>query len=236
LLQILPSSTADRDDTDLARATMRRVSLRLLPFLFLIYIFNFLDRTNVAIAALQMNRDLHFSTTAYGFGAGIREALQASNTTTGLITGGIACAAAGMMLAVGAISDRTGERYFHASACAVLAAVGCVSASLLPHPLARVAGLALVPVGVYGFYPPFWCLPTVLLRGTAAAAGIALVGSLGHVGGFVGPYVVGLLTDTTGGASGALLGLGCLSLSAAALCLVLRRQSAGRLPLSCAQV
>jgi hypothetical protein len=60
----------DRDDTDLARATMRRVSLRLLPFLFLIYIFNFLDRTNVAIAALQMNRDLGFSATAYGFGAG----------------------------------------------------------------------------------------------------------------------------------------------------------------------
>jgi ACS family tartrate transporter-like MFS transporter len=179
-------------------------------------------------------------TTQYGYTfwapTMIRDALQASNTTTGLITGGIACAGAGMMLAVGANSDRTGERYFHASGCAILAAVGCVSAALLPHPLARLAGLALVPVGVYGFYPPFWCLPTALLRGTAAAAGIALVGSLGHVGGFVGPYVVGLLTDTTGGASGALLGLGCLSLSAAALCLVLRRQSAGRLPLSCAQV
>jgi ACS family tartrate transporter-like MFS transporter len=436
----IPASSGagiDRDDTDLARATMRRVSLRLLPFLFLIYIFNFLDRTNVAIAALQMNRDLGFSATAYGFGAGIfslgyalfevpsnlvlarvgarywiarimitwglvaaammfvrtpiqfyslrfllgvaeagfvpgiiyylsgwfpaaqrasalsrffiaipisaaignplsawlleldglrglagwqwlfllegippvllgfavlaflpdhpagsqwlsveqrdwltarlwrdadesptpdevpplralmlpmlwlaslpyfliittqygytfwaptmiRDALQVSNTTTGLITGGIACVAAGMMLAVGAISDRTGERYFHASACAVLAAVGCVSAALLPHPLARVAGLALVPVGVYGFYPPFWCLPTALLRGTAAAAGIALVGSLGHVGGFVGPYVVGLLTDTTGGTSGALLGLGCLSLGAAALCPVLRRQAGVR--------
>jgi ACS family tartrate transporter-like MFS transporter len=65
----IPASSGvgiDRDDTDLARATMRRVSLRLLPFLFLIYIFNFLDRTNVAIAALQMNRDLGFSATAYG--------------------------------------------------------------------------------------------------------------------------------------------------------------------------
>jgi len=50
---------------------MQRVSRRLLPFLFLLYICNFLDRTNVAIAALQMNRDLHFSATAYGFGAGI---------------------------------------------------------------------------------------------------------------------------------------------------------------------
>jgi hypothetical protein len=49
---------------------MRRVSLRLLPLLFLLDICNFLDRTNVAIAALQMNRDLHFSATAYGFGAG----------------------------------------------------------------------------------------------------------------------------------------------------------------------
>lgn len=59
------------DDTDLARITMRRVSLRLLPFLFVLYIANFLDRTNVAMAALQMNRDLHFSATAYGLGVGL---------------------------------------------------------------------------------------------------------------------------------------------------------------------
>ena len=425
----------DLDDTDLARTTMRRVSLRLLPFLFVLYVCNFLDRTNVAIAALQMNRDLHFSATAYGFGAGIfslgyalfevpsnlvlarvgarywiarimitwgliaaammfvrtplqfyglrfllgvaeagfvpgifyylngwfpaaqraralscfliaipisaaignplgawllgldgwrglagwqwlfllegipavllgfavlallpddpassrwlsveqrdwitarvrrdaddspaphgvpplraltlptlwlaslpyflvittaygytfwaptmiRDALHASNTATGLIAGGIACVAAGVMLAVGASSDRTGERFFHASGCAVLAALGCMSAALLTHPLARVAGLALVPIGAYGFYVPFWCVPTALLRGTAAAAGIAFVGSLGHVGGFVGPYVVGLLTDTTGSTTGALLGLGFLALAAAALCLVLRRQVA----------
>lgn len=60
-----------RDDTPLARATIRRVSLRLLPFLFVLYVFNFLDRTNVAIAALQMNRDLRFSAAAFGFGSGI---------------------------------------------------------------------------------------------------------------------------------------------------------------------
>ena len=67
---------------------------------------------------------------------------------------------------------------------------------------------------------------TALLRGTAAAAGIALVGALGHVGGFVGPYVVGLLTDTTGSTTVALLGLASLALTAAALCFVLRRQAA----------
>ena len=61
----------DWNEAALSRTTLRLVTLRLLPFLFVLYICNFLDRTNVAIAALQMNRDLHFSATAYGFGAGI---------------------------------------------------------------------------------------------------------------------------------------------------------------------
>ena len=63
--------TVARDDTDLARATIRRVSVRLLPLLFILYICNYVDRTNVAVAALQMNADLHLSATAYSFGVGI---------------------------------------------------------------------------------------------------------------------------------------------------------------------
>ncbi len=66
-----PAVAVAQDDTALARATMRRVSLRLLPFLFVLFIFNYVDRTNVAVAALQMNRDLGLSATAYGFGFGI---------------------------------------------------------------------------------------------------------------------------------------------------------------------
>lgn len=50
---------------------MRRVSLRLLPFLFVLYIVNYLDRTNVGVAALRMNEDLRFSSSVYGLGAGI---------------------------------------------------------------------------------------------------------------------------------------------------------------------
>ncbi|HMA24144.1 MAG: MFS transporter, partial [Gemmatimonas sp.] len=50
---------------------MRRVTLRLIPFVFVLYIFNFLDRSNVGLAALQMNRDLGFSARAFGLGAGI---------------------------------------------------------------------------------------------------------------------------------------------------------------------
>src|SRR5271154_2917096 len=58
-------------EQDVGRATMRRVSLRLLPFLFLLYIFCWLDRSNISIAALQMNSELKFSSAAFGFGAGV---------------------------------------------------------------------------------------------------------------------------------------------------------------------
>ena len=56
---------------ELERATMKRVGQRILPFVFVLYIFNFLDRSNVGLAALQMNKDLGFSSAAFGLGAGI---------------------------------------------------------------------------------------------------------------------------------------------------------------------
>lgn len=58
-------------DQDVEPVTMRRVSFRLVPFLFLLYIFCWLDRSNISIAALQMNSELKFSSAVFGFGAGI---------------------------------------------------------------------------------------------------------------------------------------------------------------------
>ena len=58
-------------ERDLEFGTIRRVSGRLLPFLLILYLFNYLDRTNVSIAALQMNDELKFSSAAFGFGSGI---------------------------------------------------------------------------------------------------------------------------------------------------------------------
>ncbi|MES2177531.1 MAG: MFS transporter [Gemmatimonadota bacterium] len=57
--------------SDIERATMKRVGARILPFAFVLYIFNFLDRSNVGVAALQMNKDLGLSSGAFGLGAGI---------------------------------------------------------------------------------------------------------------------------------------------------------------------
>lgn len=421
------------DEIAIGTATLRRVSWRLLPFLFVLYVFNFLDRTNVGIAALQMNRDLQFSATAYGFGAGIffvgyalfevpsnlilarvgtrrwiarimiswgllasatmfvqtpmqfyvvrfllgvaeagffpgivyylslwfpadqraramarfmiaiplsgaignplgawllgfdgamglagwqwlflieglpsvvlgfavlawltdypkdarwlapeqrdwlaarlardgavspaghtssvwralahpavwalallyflmltlmysytfwaplliRDGLQASNTATGIITGGIALLTAGFMLLVGASSDRTGERFVHVAGCALVSAAGCLGAALLPHPVARAAALAVVFFGAVGFASPFWCLPTMLTRGTAAAAAIALVNSFGNVGGFAGPYVMGVLHDATGGTEGAFVALAAVAVLAAGVVFVLQQR------------
>ena len=64
----LPSTT---DDSEFERTTLRVVSRRLIPFLFVLYVTSFLDRVNVGFAALEMNRDLGFGHAVYGFGAGI---------------------------------------------------------------------------------------------------------------------------------------------------------------------
>ena len=155
----------------------------------------------------------------------VQDALHTSAVATGLIVGAISLVAAGAMLWSGSHSDRTRERCLHASAGAALMAAGCAGAALLPNPLERVAALAFVEIGVRIFIPPFLCLTPMLLRGAAAAAGIALVNTVFSVGGFVGPYLVGWFKDATGSTGGAFLILAALSLGAAVLCLALRRQA-----------
>jgi ACS family tartrate transporter-like MFS transporter len=152
----------------------------------------------------------------------IRGALHTSNAATGWLTGGIAGLCAIGMLVVGASSDRTGERALHAAACATVVALGCAGAGLLGTPALRIASLALAEVAVISFLAPFWCLPSMLLSGSAAAVGIALVNAIGNVGGFVGPNVIGFLQTATGGDAGAFLCLAAMALVAAAICVGMR--------------
>jgi len=424
-----------KDDAALERQTMRKVSLRLLPFLFLLYVFNFLDRTNVALAGLQMNRDLHFSSSAFGLGAGIffvgyalfevpsnlllvrvgarrwiarimiswgiiasammfvqtpmhfyalrlllgiaeagffpgivyyltqwfpatrrarassrfmiaipfsgvvggvfggfllgldgrlglagwqwlflveglpsvllgitviwyltdepkdahwlsdvqrswladrmrrdketsgaphgisplqalaqpviwllalpyflvltagyaytfwsptviRDTLHTTDTQTALLTALFAVCSMLGILAMGVSSDRKHERLYHAAVCGVVIAVGFAGAALFPQPILRIVFLALVLMGANAMLPPFWCLPSMLLTGSAAAAGIALVNSLGNTGGFVGPYVVGFVKEKTGGTTGSFLALAGVGALLAIVCVLLKRSSA----------
>ena len=141
----------------------------------------------------------------------IRETLKTSNVMTGLITGGVAILAAAAMLITGASSDRTGERTLHAAFCAALVTVGCLGAAFFDDPVARFASLVLMQVSVIAFLAPFWCIPTLVLSGSSAAVGIALVNAIGNVGGFIGPNAIGFFRSTIGGDTGAFVGLGLMS-------------------------
>jgi ACS family tartrate transporter-like MFS transporter len=154
----------------------------------------------------------------------IREALHTSDAATGLVIGAIACISALAMLAVGVSSDRSGERCLHTAACGALGAIGCIGVAFLQNPAAQVASLALIAAGFIAYYPVLFCLPTMLLSGRAAAAGIGLVNAISSVGGFAGPWFVGALKDATGNVRWSFITLAGLGVLASALCLALRRQ------------
>ncbi len=102
------------------------------------------------------------------------------------------------MVVVGTHSDLTGERRWHIAAPAFAGALGFVASAVFAHPVLALAGLSLAALGIWSALGPFWTLPTAFLSGTAAAGGIALVNSVGNLGGFAGPWALGLLKESTG--------------------------------------
>lgn len=127
-------------------------------------------------------------------------------------------------------SDRTGLRAVHASISMVIAAVGLLGAGfMLPMsaPLAMVF-LVVAAMGVYSATAPLLSMPSAAFAGAAAASGLALVNSIGNVGGFVAPYAVGLINDATGNDRVSLAFLAaCLILTAIATYLYARRRPEG---------
>jgi len=142
----------------------------------------------------------------------IRDTLHTTDTSTALITAMIATVSMTVMLLTAINSDRMQERFFHAASSGLLIAIGFAGAVLLPVPALKIAFLGIVLIGCNTLLAPFWCMPTSLLSGEAAAVGIALINSLGNIGGFVGPYMIGFLKDATGSNSGAFLGLSTFGL------------------------
>src|ERR671932_789545 len=103
-------------------------------------------------------------------------------------------------------SDRTGERKGHVAVSLAVAALAFVVSTVV-SPVLAVVALAVGLFFLLGAHPVFWTMPAALLSGTAAAAGIALINSIGNLGGFVGPYLVGILEDATGSTDGGLITL-----------------------------
>ncbi len=131
-------------------------------------------------------------------------------------------AAIGMVL-IGRSSDLTGERFLHIAIPSVVGAVGFVATGLITAPAAAMIALSIAAVGDYGTRGPFWALPGKFLVGSAAAGAIALINSMGALGGFVGPYAVGYLKDATGSFTSPLFLLAGILLAGAIMTLVLRK-------------
>ena len=83
-----------------------------------------------------------------------------------------------------------------------LAAMSLVAAALIDQPALKIASLALAVAGILSFQATFWAIPSSFLTGRAAAGGLALIVSIGNLGGFVGPFMIGLIKDATQSYSG----------------------------------
>jgi sugar phosphate permease len=102
----------------------------------------------------------------------------------------------------GAHSDRTQERRWHSASGFFVQIVGLILLALMPHaPIVSIFALTLITIGWAAFVCTFWSLPTAFLTGTAAAAGIALINSVGNLGGYFGPDMIGRIRTATGGDS-----------------------------------
>jgi ACS family tartrate transporter-like MFS transporter len=140
----------------------------------------------------------------------VRNASGGSDLTIGLLSAiPYAVAAVGMVI-VGWNSDRTGERRWHIALSALVGGAG-FAATGLAHGLGpSIAALSVAMLGLASMLGPFWAFATSFLSGIGAAAGIALVNSVGNVGGFVGPNIIGYVQQTTGGFTRSLIVIGAV--------------------------
>ena len=150
----------------------------------------------------------------------IRTAGTQNPTTIGLLTAVPYVCGAICMVIVGRLSDASGERAKFVAALLGLAAIGFFAAGIFDKQTGLlVAALAVMGAGVTASIPAFWALPPKLVSGAGAAGGIALINTLGQLGGIVSPVLVGRIRDTTGSTTPALYLIGGLAVICALILL-----------------
>jgi len=121
-------------------------------------------------------------------------------------------------------SDRTLERIWHVTIPCVLGCAGLVWAGYAEAALAVILALAVANFGVNGSKPPLWVMPGMFLSGASAAAGIALINSLGNLGGFAGPLLIGWLKQRVGSYAAGLDAVSVMMALSAVIMLAMRRR------------
>lgn len=177
-------------EKDRARATAAKTSVKL-----------FSRETTGSLILLSL---LYFSLTLgmYGFQLWLPKIIKGfgglTDGQTALVTVVPALFQAVGMILIAKSSERTGERRLHVAASATIAAVGFVLTSMISNPLLSLVTLSMTAFGIWGTVGPFWSLGTSILPPRIKAAGIGFVNSTGNLGGFVGPYIVGAIKQSTG--------------------------------------
>jgi D-galactonate transporter len=129
----------------------------------------------------------------------------------------------------GYFSDRYHERRISLFLALLVSAVGLAGAGLLGSTIGAVAWMSVAAIGIYGAKAPFWPLPSMFLTGSAAAGGIALINSVGNLGGFAGPYIMGWVKDATGNFKAGLYVLAGFGIAAAVVTLMVVRSAPQRI-------
>ena len=122
------------------------------------------------------------------------------------------------MLVWARLSDRLRERRWHLLVACLFSTAGLAMAGLTMGSWWAMVGMSMAAMGFYGCKGPFWAMPPMFMTGTAAAVAIAWINSVGNLGGFFGPWYVGVVRDMTGSFAGGLYGLAFLSLLSAVIC------------------
>jgi len=152
----------------------------------------------------------------------IIHALGVSTAMTPLVNAIPYAVAAVMMIFWSIHSDKTMERNWHAAIPAACAGLALVSCALLRDPVAILVALTFGITGVFCYVAVFWAVPSAMLTGPAAAAGLALINAVANMGSFAGPYLVGWIRDHTGSFSLGIVALGAGPLVAAVVAAMLR--------------
>jgi len=164
--------------------------------------------------------------TIYGIGFWLPQMLKAASGASDFVVGLLSAipyvAGAIAMVIVGRRSDRTGERRWHVAVPAIVGAAALALSTASTSIVWSVLTLSVAMLGVASMFGPFWALTTSTMGGVGAAASIALVNSVGNTGGFVGPYLLGALNDTTHGFAAGLFAIAAMLATGGALVLLVR--------------
>ncbi|MBZ9780102.1 MFS transporter [Pseudomonas sp. REP124] len=119
-------------------------------------------------------------------------------------------------------SDKRNERKLHSAIPLFVAALGLIGAGMLQNPYVAMAMICVALSGLYSFKSPFWALPTLFLDRTTAAVSIAVINSIGNLGGFVGPSMIGMVKGNSQSAANGLLFLSALLLAGFLMTILMR--------------